>query len=154
MAILEHLGVDLDLDDDHAVRLTLARRTRAHDGGLGTAALNGAMIAGIIDCAMSVVGILHFRGRMCGTMHLSIQFMKPVRDPHPVIECRAVRRTPSLVFVEARLDGRSGRSDVMATGIVGSTQKGRGDGVESSSWLAPAGMMADMASSTVMAEQA
>nr|WP_245170289.1 MULTISPECIES: PaaI family thioesterase [unclassified Burkholderia] len=145
MAILEHLGAELDLDDEHAVRLALVRRTRAHDGGLGTAALNGAMIAGMIDCAMSVAGILHFRGRTCGTMHLSIQFMKAVRDPRPVIECRAVRRTPSLVFVEACLVGRHGRYDVLATGIVGAAQNALSDGGESTNWLAPVGMVPDCA---------
>ncbi|MCR4471363.1 PaaI family thioesterase [Burkholderia sp. SCN-KJ] len=145
MAILEHLGVELDLDDKHAVRLALVRRTRAHDGGLGAAALNGAMIAGMIDCAMSVAGILHFRGRTCGTMHLSIQFMKAVRDPRPVIECRAIRRTQSLVFVEACLVGRGGRCDVLATGIVAAAQSGG----ESTNWLAPAGMVQDCAMGAV-----
>ncbi|MGN6667585.1 MAG: PaaI family thioesterase [Trinickia sp.] len=141
MAILDHLGVRLDLDDEHAVRLTLVHRTPAHDGGLGSHALNGAMISGMIDCAMSIAGILHFRGRTCGTMHLSIQFMKAVREPHPVVECRAIRRAPSVVFVEARLLGRNRRCDVLATGMVGTTQSARDAGADAANWLAPAGMM-------------
>lgn len=124
MAILRHLGVVLDLGDEYVVRLRLAQRTPAHDGGVGTAALNGAMIAGMLDCAMSVAGILHFRGRGCGTSNLNIQFIKPVRERHPVVECVGIRRSSSLLFVEARLLGPGGRCDVMATGAVGVTAAG------------------------------
>ncbi|MEX3935295.1 PaaI family thioesterase [Paraburkholderia phymatum] len=142
MAILNHLGVRIDLADDHAVRLVLERITPAHAGGLGTERLNGAMIAGMMDCAMSIAGILHFRGRTCGTVQLSIQFMKPVRCKTPVVECQAVRRATGVIFLEARLLEANGRCAVMATGIVGVTRVGAedaaGDGREN--WRAPAGV--------------
>jgi uncharacterized protein (TIGR00369 family) len=141
MAILDHLGVRLDLEDDHRVRLVLKSRTRAHAGGLGTDALNGAMIAGMIDCAMSVAGILHFRGRTCGTVQMSIQFMKPVRGEHPAVECHAVRRASNVVFLEARIFDANGRCSVMATGMVGVTRvaiAAGGDG--RANWHAPAGV--------------
>ncbi|CAM2171593.1 PaaI family thioesterase [Paraburkholderia sacchari] len=154
MAILDHLGVRLDLTDDFAVRLVLERRTPAHAGGLGTERLNGAMIAGMMDCAMSIAGILHFRGRTCGTVQLSIQFMKPVRCMAPVVECHAVRRASGVVFLEAKLLEANHRCAVMATGIVGVTrvagQDARGDGREN--WHAPAGVGG--AASTIDAEPA
>jgi acyl-coenzyme A thioesterase PaaI-like protein len=141
MEILRLLGLDLSLEDEHVVRLTLKQHTSAHGGGLGTEALNGAIIAGMMDCAMSVAGILHFRGRTCGTVQLSIQFMKPVRSTHPVVECHAVRRSPSVVFLEACLLGEDGRCSALATGVVGvaklSKQKSGEDG--RSNWLAPLG---------------
>jgi acyl-coenzyme A thioesterase PaaI-like protein len=141
MAILRLLGVELSLEDEHVVRLTLKQHTSAHVGGLGTEALNGAIIAGMMDCAMSVAGILHFRGRTCGTVQLSIQFMKPVRATHPVVVCHAVRKSPSVVFLEARLLGEDGRCSALATGVVGvarlSKQKSGEDG--RSNWLAPLG---------------
>ncbi|QMI49060.1 PaaI family thioesterase [Burkholderia sp. MBR-1] len=118
MPIIDHLGAALDLSDRRIVRLALVTRTPAHEGGLGTDALNGAIIAGLIDCAMSVTGILHMRGRTCGTVQMSIQFMKPVRTASPVVECVAMRRSSSVVFVEAQLIEGRGRCSVLATGVV------------------------------------
>ncbi|NRR30619.1 PaaI family thioesterase [Oxalobacteraceae bacterium] len=143
MAILEHLGVELDLSDEHAVRLRLTRRGPAHQGGLGTAALNGAIIAGMMDCAMSVAGILHFKGRTCGTVQLSIQFMKPVRMAEPVLECYAVRKAPGMVFLEAHLLDAGGRSSASASGVVAvaSLRNGSAASAQDANWLAPAGLL-------------
>lgn len=142
MAILEHLGVRLDLSGDDAVRLVLERCTPAHAGGLGAERLNGAMIAGMVDCAMSIAGILQFGGRTSGTMQLSIQFMKPVKCKQVVVECRVVRRTTAVAFVEARLLEADGRCAVMATGMVGvarvASRQGSGDGTRN--WASPVGM--------------
>jgi len=140
MAILDHLGVKVDLSDKHVVRLRLANRKCAHAGGLGTEALNGAIIAGMVDCAMSIVGILHFRGRACGTVQFSIQFMKSVRDQHPLIECWAIRRSPSLLFVEACILGRNQRSEIVATGMVAVSNSSSASHPSETRWLAPAGI--------------
>jgi len=142
VAILDHLGVRMDLTDDYAVRLVLERSTVAHAGGLGTDRLNGAMIAGMMDCAMSIAGILHFRGRTCGTVQLSIQFMKPVRCKAPVVECRAVRRASGVVFLEARLLEENHRCAVMATGIVGVTRVAGPDNDGRENWHGPVGVEA------------
>lgn len=137
MPILAHLGASLDLSHRRIVRLALVQRTQAHTGGLGTDALNGAIIAGLIDCAMSVTGVLHLRGRTCGTVQLSIQFMKPVKAARPVVECVAVRRSSGVVFVEARLTEGRGRCSVLATGVVGAaTLAARDSGGDGrSNWL-------------------
>lgn len=142
MAILRHLGVELCLQDEYAVYLALKHRTSAHLGGLGTTALNGAMIAGMMDCAMSVAGILHFRGRTCGTAQLSIQFMKPVKSPCPVIECYAVRKSSNMLFLQANLLEENGKCSALATGIVGLSRltKGSSGGDGRSNWLAPIGL--------------
>lgn len=118
MPVLLHMGAELNLSDPIVVRLTLTQQLEAHAGGLGATALNGAVIAGMMDCGISTVGILQFRGRTCGTVHLSIDFMKPVRTAHPVLECCVVRRTDALVFVEARLLGSDGSMNARANGIV------------------------------------
>ncbi|WP_143189287.1 hotdog domain-containing protein [Paraburkholderia lycopersici] len=80
------------------------------------------MIAGMMDCAMSIAGILHFRGRTCGTVQLSLHFMKPVRCKAQMVECHAVRRASGVVFLEARLLESDQRCAVMATGMVGVTR--------------------------------
>lgn len=118
LPVLRHMGAELDLTDPAVVRLRLVRQLDSHMGGLGTSALNGAVIAGMIDCGISTAGILQFRGRTCGTVHLSIDFMKPVRIALPTLECRVVRRTDSLAFIEARLLAPDSGTSTQASGIV------------------------------------
>lgn len=150
MAIIKHLGTELDLQDPYIVRLHLRHPADAHYGGLGTKALNGAMIAGMIDCAMSVAGILHFRGRTCGTLHMSIDFMKPVRSRYPTVECRAVRKSPNVVFLEAQLIECGKRSSVSASGIVGAASLKQSKLIESehTNWLTPFGSMDQLSGDT------
>lgn len=143
MAILHHLGTELDLSHESLVRLHLKHPGIQHQGGLGTEALNGAIIAGMMDCAISVAGIVHFRGKTCGTVQMSIQFMKPVRSMTCSVECYAVRKSPNLVFLEARLIERGNRCSVMATGVVGLAKLGPSEAEtpaqQHHNWLAPSG---------------
>jgi acyl-coenzyme A thioesterase PaaI-like protein len=128
LAVLTHLGAELDLSDDDAVRIRLVRALPAHSGGLGGDAVNGATLAALVDCAVATTGVLLFRGRTCGTLQLSIDFMKPVRTALPEIECRVLRRTSTLGFVEARLPGPRGALHLKASGIVSVAKASAGDG--------------------------
>jgi acyl-coenzyme A thioesterase PaaI-like protein len=146
MPVMKHLGAELDLQDPYIVRLHLRHPSDAHYGGLGTKALNGAMIAGMMDCAMSVAGILHFRGRTCGTLHMSVDFMKPVRSRYPTVECRAVRKSPNVIFLEAQLIECGKRSSVSASGIVGVSglKQSQNTDAENANWLMPFGSVGEM----------
>ncbi|MDL5031130.1 PaaI family thioesterase [Pelomonas sp. APW6] len=127
MALLTHLGAALDLSDEQAVRIRLVRSLPAHTGGLGGEAINGATLAAMADCGIASAGVLLFRGRTCGTLQLSMDFMKPVRSASPELECRVLRRTHSLAFVEARLLGRNGALHFKASGIVSVARAMGGD---------------------------
>ncbi len=127
MALLTHLGAELDLSDEQAVRIRLVRSLPAHAGGLGGDAINGATLAAMADCGIAAAGVLLFRGRTCGTLQLSMDFMKPVRSAAPVLECRVLRRNHSLAFVEARLLGRNGALHFKASGIVSVARAMGGD---------------------------
>jgi hypothetical protein len=54
--------------------------------------------------------------------------MKPVRAALPEIECRVLRRTSTLAFVEARLFGHRGALHLKASGIVSVAKASAGDG--------------------------
>ncbi len=127
MALLTHMGAALDLSDEQAVRIRLVRPLAAHAGGLGGEAINGATLAAMADCGIATAGVLLFRGRTCGTLQLSMDFMKPVRSAAPELECRVLRRTSSLAFVEARLLGRHGALHFKASGIVSVARAMEGD---------------------------
>ena len=128
LAVLTQMGAELDLSDDKSVRIRLVRSLPAHSGGLGGDAINGATLAALVDCGIAATGVLLFRGRTCGTLHLSIDFMKPVRAALPELECRVLRRSGTLAFVEARLFDHRGATYLKASGIVSVAKASAGDG--------------------------
>ena len=128
LSMMTQMGAELDLSDDESVRIRLVRSLAAHSGGLGGEAINGATLAALVDCAVAATGVLLFRGRTCGTLQLTIDFIKPVRIALPEIECRVLRRTNTLAFVEAQLSGHRGALHLRASGIVSVAKASAGDG--------------------------
>jgi len=115
-----------DLSDPAIVRLALETIGEQHLGGLGTHAVNGAVIAGMFDAALGVAGTLHHAARRVGTVELSIKLMRPVFDAPLEVLSIAVKCTPHLAFTSAELYG-AGKLCATASGIVAvaSGPKGR-----------------------------
>ncbi len=111
------MGAVLDLGDPQVVRLRLDRVAEHHLGGLGTRAVNGAVIAGLFDAALGVAGTLQFPGQRAGTVELAIKLMRPAFEAPIEVLGIAVRRTAHLAFTEAELHA-GGRRCATATGIV------------------------------------
>ena len=117
MAAMGLMGARLDLGDPAVVRLTLPSVGEQHLGGLGTRAVNGAVIAAMFDAALGMAGTLQFPGQRAGTVELSIKLMRPAFEAPLEVLGVAVKRTPHLVFTEAELHA-DGRVCASATGIV------------------------------------
>jgi acyl-coenzyme A thioesterase PaaI-like protein len=111
------MGARIDLDDPAVVRLTLVSVSEHHLGGLGTRAVNGAVIAGMFDATLGVAGTLQFPGQRAGTVELSIKLMRPAFEAPLEMLGVTVKRTPHLAFTEAELHA-DGRLCASATGIV------------------------------------
>jgi acyl-coenzyme A thioesterase PaaI-like protein len=111
------MGARVDLSDGAVVRLTLASVGEQHLGGLGTRAVNGAVIAGMFDAALGVAGTLQFPGQRAGTIELAIKLMRPAFEAPLEVLGVAVRRTAHLAFTEAELHA-GGRRCASASGIV------------------------------------
>lgn len=111
------IGAALDLSDAAVVRLTLSEVREEHLGGLGTRAVNGAVIAGLFDTALGVAGTLQFPGQRAGTIELAVKLMRPALEAPLEVLGIAVRRTSHLAFTEAELHA-GGRRCASATGIV------------------------------------
>ena len=120
---MQRFGMKLDLSHPVAARLVLAELDPFHLGGVGDAsrgggtAVNGAIIAGMFDGALGVAGALQVLGRRAGTVDLSIKMFRAVTGPASAFGW-AVRRTGSLVFVEAVVLDHHGARCAQATGIV------------------------------------
>lgn len=114
---MKYMGCTLDISDDRLVAVHLPEIEPHHQGGLGTDAVNGAVLAGFFDCALGVAGVLQFPGRRAGTVELSIKFMRPTRGDSLTAYAVALKRSASLCFVESELYCGN-RLCAVATGMV------------------------------------
>lgn len=116
------MGATLDLSDPVVVRVHLSVVRPHHQGGMGSAAVNGAVIAGLFDAALGVAGVIQFPGRRAGTVELSVKFMRPTRGGSVDACAVTLKRAEDLAFMEGEL-WSAGKLCAVATGIV-STARG------------------------------
>ena len=114
---MRHFGATLHLDDDRLVSVVLPEVEQHHRGGMGTSAVNGAVIAGLFDCALGVAGVLQLPGKRTGTVELSIKLLRPVLGERVEIFGAAIKRSRQIVFTESELFS-GGRLCAMASGLV------------------------------------
>jgi acyl-coenzyme A thioesterase PaaI-like protein len=117
LASMRMFGARVDLADPQVVRVGLAEVADHHLGGLGTRAVNGAVIAGLFDVALGVAGTLQFGGQRSGTVELSIKLMRPAFEAPLEVLAIALKHSPHLSFTEAELYAE-GRLCAVASGIV------------------------------------
>lgn len=117
LAAMKHFGASLDLEDSHLVHVALPKLEDHHRGGLLTNAVNGAVIAGLFDCALGVAGVMQFPGKRTGTVELSIKLLRAVVGNTLDFYAVAIKASDSIAFAESELFC-GGRVCAMATGIV------------------------------------
>jgi len=112
-----HFGLTVDLSDSLLVRVTLPAIAEHHLGGLRSRAVNGAVLAGLFDCALGLAGTLQFGNRRAGTCELSMKFMRAVLDAPLEVFGACVKCTENIAFAESLLFSKD-RLCATATGIV------------------------------------
>jgi acyl-coenzyme A thioesterase PaaI-like protein len=117
---MRYMGCRLDLSDGRVIAVHLPKVEPHHQGGLGTDAVNGAVLAGFFDVALGVAGVLQFPGRQSGTVELSIKFMRPTVGDSLIAYAVALKRSENLAFVESELYSAN-RLCALATGMVATT---------------------------------
>jgi acyl-coenzyme A thioesterase PaaI-like protein len=116
------MGAALDLSDPVVVRVHVSEVGPHHQGGMGSEAVNGAVIAGLFDAALGVAGVIQFPGRRAGTVELSVKFLRPTRGASVDALAVTLKRAEDLAFMEGEL-WSEGKLCAVATGIV-STARG------------------------------
>lgn len=119
---MQYIGCTLDLADSRVVRVHLPRVESHHLGGLGSDAVNGAVLAGFFDIALGVAGVLQFPGQRAGTVDLSIKFMRPTLGDSVTAYAVALKRAENIAFVESELYSGN-RLCAIASGMVSKTGK-------------------------------
>ena len=115
---MRHMGVRVDLSAPDVVRVYVDPVLPEHRGGLGTDAVNGAVIAGVFDLAIGLVGHFNTFGRRSGTAQLNIHFVRPVLGDRFEVLGHLVRAGRTLVFATAELYDETGRLSARCDGIV------------------------------------
>jgi acyl-coenzyme A thioesterase PaaI-like protein len=117
LAGVMHFGLTVDLSDSLLVRVTLPMIAEHHVGGLRSRAVNGAVLAGLFDCALGLAGTLQFGNRRAGTCELSMKFMRAVLEAPLEVFSACVKSTANVAFAESLLFS-NGRLCATATGMV------------------------------------
>ena len=116
------MAATADFTDPEAIRISIPRLEPYHRGGMGTEAVNGAVIAALCDAAVGFAGTLRTLGKRAGTAQLSIQFLRPVHGASVTAVGRVVRAGPNLVFAAAEVVDEHGVVCARCDGIVAVSQ--------------------------------
>lgn len=73
------LGARIDLADPEHPAVILPQILPVHQGGIGSDAVNGAIIATLSDFALGLLGLRHYREGMTATANLNIHYLRPFR---------------------------------------------------------------------------
>lgn len=123
---ITHFGATVETRENHLVLVELANVQTHHQGGLGTHAVNGAVVSGLFDCGLGVAGLLQFPGRRCGTTELSVKFLRPVLGEQVRVYAAAIKTADNVAFVEGMLF--SGKAlCATASGMVATTARSMKD---------------------------
>ena len=115
---MRHMGARTDFSDPNLVRVLISPLQSHHRGGLGTQAVNGAVIAGLCDVAVGIVGHFQNPDRRVGTAQISVQFLRPVLGESVTAVARLVKAGTNLVFASAEVVDEKGLVCARCDGIV------------------------------------
>ncbi len=115
---MRHMGVRVDLSAPEVIRVYVDPVQPHHRGGLGTDAVNGAIMAGVFDLTIGLVGRFCNLDRRSGTAQLHIHFIRPVLVVRFEVLWLLFIAGRLLVFVTADLHDQRGQLCARGEGIV------------------------------------
>jgi acyl-coenzyme A thioesterase PaaI-like protein len=96
-----HQGFHLEFVDNKVAMVCIVDVKPEHLGGKGEHAINGATISGILDCAVSVAGFMHYKEKTCGTISNNILMKRPLYGRHIICLGKVTKRSKNLCFGES-----------------------------------------------------
>ena len=124
---MRHIGARVDLSTPDLVRALVDPIQPFHRGGLGTEAVNGAVIAGLFDLVIGLAGYLHTTGRRAGVAQLNVQFLRPVEGNRLEGRGWPTRVGRTLVFAAAELRDERDVVCAVCDGIVAVSGRAQGE---------------------------
>ena len=111
-------GIRLEFPDLEHVRVVLDPIREEHRGGLGTAAVNGGVIAASFDLAIGCTPALVDPTKRNATMQLSMSVLRPVLGSRFHILAGIDRQGTETLFASARLFDEHGEVCSTCSGLV------------------------------------
>jgi len=115
---MRRLGARLDFTRVDRVRAVIDPVMPYHRGGMGTEAVNGAVLAGLFDLAIGTVGWLSRPDARSGTVTLNMLFFRPTRGDRIFVEGRLLRAGVNLTFAAAEMFDGHGEMTARCEGTV------------------------------------
>jgi uncharacterized protein (TIGR00369 family) len=115
---IRYFGVQVSFPQGEKVLVTLPEIRPEHRGGLGTAAVNGGVIAALFDYAIGCTPALLDPTRRAATMQLSMSFERPLRGTSARVEATIDSVGTSTVFASARMYDEQGQVCARCQGVV------------------------------------
>ncbi len=115
---MERLGARLQFERVDRVRAVIDPVQSYHRGGIGTDAVNGAVLAGLFDLAIGTVGWLSRPDTRSATVSLAMTFLRPTRGDRVVVEARLLRAGTNLMFAAAEISDEQGEVTARCDGTV------------------------------------
>ena len=101
-------GIRCSLDDPARPRVFLDRAEATHRGGVGSTAVNGAVMAAMFDLTIGLLGVPYWTEGMAPTATLNIQYLRPAVAEGVFVEAARGEVTKSRIFGSATLRGLDG----------------------------------------------
>lgn len=117
-AAMQRLGARLEFERVDRVRAVLDPVQSYHRGGMGTDAVNGAVLAGLFDLAIGTVGWLTRPDTRSATVTLAMTFFRPTRGDRVAVEARLLRSGTNLTFAAAEITDGAGQVTARCDGTV------------------------------------
>jgi acyl-coenzyme A thioesterase PaaI-like protein len=116
-AQLKQMHIRVDLSNPANPIVLIDQVSEIHQGGIGTEAVNGAVIALLVDLAIGLLGIQHFAEGMTATSNLNINYVKPLIATKVIV--KADRSNWQTDFWDRAGDERERRSMRVCNRFVG-----------------------------------
>jgi uncharacterized protein (TIGR00369 family) len=115
---MRYLGVRLSFSEGRKVVATLPEVRPEHRGGLGTSAVNGAIIAALFDLVLGCTAALVDPTKRCATLQLSMSFHRPLTGDSVRAEAEIDSHGKNTLFASARVLDAQGNVCARAQGVV------------------------------------
>ena len=115
---LKHGGIRVDLTNISKPLVIIDNVEEHHKGGIGTEAVNGAVIAMLADLAIGLLGLAHYSDGMTGTSNLNITYVKPLHATKVIVSAEQTEVINKRIFGIVRVMNEKEEVCAYATGAL------------------------------------
>lgn len=115
---LQQVRAEVNLSMPDRPRVTIAEVTEMHRGGIGGEAVNGGVIAMMVDLTMGLLGLRFYDEGMTATAHLSIHYLKPLKAQRVTFESEITEVVGNRIFGMVNALNEGGEICCHATGVL------------------------------------